>query len=385
MKKIVLVANTDWYLYNFRLSLARYLRERGYEILLISPPGRFAALLQEAGFRWIPWKVGRKSLTPWGELNSLFQICRIYRAEKPDLVHHHTIKPVLYGSVAARLTRTPAIINSITGRGYVFLGEDHRARVISRLIKPFYRYALGYKSCGVIFENEADKGFFLEERLVDPVKTRLVEGVGVDTEIFTPLPEPEEPVVILMAARMLWDKGVGVLVEAARRLKDTPARIVLVGEPDPGNPKAVDRDTLTQWHEDGLVEWWGWRDDMREVYRSCHIVALPSFYEGVPTALLEAAACARPIVASDIPGCRAVVRDGENGFLVPVNDPVKLADALRCLVLDKELRDQMGAAGRKIVLQKYTTAKVNEETLGVYCDVWGSHEARISTEHGAKL
>ena len=372
-QKVILVANTDWYLYNFRLALARFLRDQGFEVVLISPSGRYASLLQQAGFRWIEWRVGRQTLTPWAEFTALLQLARLYRQEKPALVHQHTIKPVLYGSLAARLARVPAVVNSITGRGYVFVAEDRKARLLRRVVGPLYRLAFANPHCAVIFENDVDRQYFVRQRLLHAVRARLIEGVGVDIERFTPMPEPAGAPVIVLPARMLWDKGVGVLVDAARLLNEgeTPvcgkARVALVGVPDPGNPASIDEATLRGWEAEGVVEWWGWQEDMSTVYPRCHIVTLPTVYgEGVPTALLEAAACGKPLVATDAPGCRDVVRHEINGLLVPSNDPPALADALRRLAGDPDLRGRMGVASRQLVLEKFTTGQVNAATLQVY-------------------
>ncbi len=373
MTRLLLSSNTDWYLYNFRLALAKYLRQEGIEVSLLSPPGKFVSLLEESGFRWIPWELGRKTLAPWRELASLWQVYAIYRREKPDLVHHHTVKPVLYGTLAARMAGVPGVVNSITGRGYIFLGEDHRARLLKHLVVPFYRLAFNSNRCGVIFENQNDHQYFVDNHLIPQERTWLIEGVGVDPERFSPQPEPTGVPVVLLAARMLWDKGVGVLVEAARQLKsEMPVRVALAGEPDPGNPATVSRQTLENWHSEGVIEWWGWQPDMPKIYNQSHIVALPTMYgEGVPTTLLEGAACGRPLVASDIPGCRQVVQDGYNGFLVPPNDPIALAQALKRLISDPALRGRMGNASRQLVLEKFTHAQVNAATLSVYRHILG--------------
>jgi len=374
MTKICLSSNTDWYLHNFRSSLALLLRDQGCEVVLVSPPGKYAREFERQGLRWVSWDLGRQSIAPWLEFGSLRQIFTIYRREKPDLVHHHTIKPVIYGTLAARLAGVPAIINSITGRGYIFLGEERKARSLKRLVKPLYRLAFSTPRCGATFENEEDRQYFLTNRFIPAERTWLIEGVGVDPNKFIPQPEPPGDPVILLAARMLWDKGIGVLVEAARLLKvDTAARVVLVGEPDPGNPASVSQSTLEKWHTAGIIEWWGWRADMPETYNQSHIVTLPTMYgEGVPTSLLEAAACGRPLVASDIPGCRQVVQDGHNGLLVPPNDPQALAAALKRLACDAALRGRMGAASRQLVIQKFTHAQVNAATLRVYQQVLGA-------------
>ncbi len=371
MIRLLLSSNTDWYLYNFRLSLAKHLREAGIEVILVSPPGKYVPKLEEQGFRWIRWDLGRQTVAPWAELASFRQIYAIYQRERPDLVHHHTVKPVLYGTLAARMAHVPAVINSITGRGYIFLGEGMKARLLRLIVKPVYRLALNFPTCGVIFENGHDRQYFLDNHLVPARQTWLIEGVGVDPSRFSPRPEPEGVPVVLLAARMLWDKGVGILVEAARYLRmEMPVRVALVGDPDPGNPATVTRETLENWNAEGVVEWWGWQPDMPEIYSRSHIVTLPTMYgEGVPTTLLEAASCGRPLVATDIPGCRQVIIEGQNGFLVPTNNPRALADALKRLASDAALRGRMGEASRQLVMQKFTHAHVNTATLQVYRQV----------------
>jgi glycosyltransferase involved in cell wall biosynthesis len=376
MPKIVLTANTDWYLYNFRYALIHELRQNGFEVVLVSPEGKFADRLQSDGFRWIEWTLKRRSVAPWLEFNSFLHILRIYRHQQPDLVHHHTIKAVLYGSLAASIVGIPMIVNSISGLGYVFLGVDFKALLVRNLIRPFYRFALRNTSSAVIFENHADRQFFVEKDYVDVEKTWLIEGVGADPKRFSPSPEPEGSIVILMAARTLWDKGVGVFVEAARILRERmQVRMVLVGEPDVGNPGTLDKGTLKEWHRQGHIEWWGWQQDMERIYQQCHIVALPTMYgEGLPTTLLEAAACGRPIVATDVPGCRAIVQDHRNGLLIPPKNPQALAQALEKLILDPALRQKMGAEGRRIILARFTHQHINQATMEVYRHLLESHE-----------
>ncbi len=377
MPKIILTANTDWYLYNFRYALIHHLREQGFEIVLVSPRGKYAQRFLEEGFSWFPWRLRRRSVLPWLELVSLIHIFRIYRREQPDIVHHHTIKAVLYGSLAASLVGVPGVVNSISGRGYVFLAKDRRSHLIRGLIRPFYRYALQEASSMVIFENQADSDFFGAAGFVSPERRCLIEGVGADPERFAPSPEPDEaPLTVVMAARTLWDKGVGVFVDAARILQERlPVRMVLVGEPDPGNPKSLQADLLEEWHRQRVIEWWGWQQDMERVYAQCHIVALPTMYgEGVPTTLLEAAACGRPVVATDLPGCRSIVQHEHNGLLIAPNDPLALAQALERLGLDRTLRMRMGAAGREIVLERFTHKQINRATLRVYQHLLESFE-----------
>jgi glycosyltransferase involved in cell wall biosynthesis len=367
MPKVILAANTDWYLYNFRLSLARYLREHGLEVVLVSPPGRYAEHLHSSGFRWLPWQLGRQTLAPWTEAKAFLQLQHIYRQEKPDLAHHFTVKPVLYGTLAARRLRIPAVVNSITGLGYVFLSNELKARLLRVIITAAYRLAFRHPNHAAIFENEADRQAFLRLGLLPAERGVVIEGVGVDAERFSPVPEPNGTPLVVLPARMLWDKGVGTLVEAARLLRPRlDVRIALVGEPDPGNPANIDESHLRAWMQEGLVEWWGWQANMPDVFAKSTLVTLPSLGEGVPTVLLEAAASGRAIVATDVPGCREVVKQGLNGLLVPPQDAPALADALYQLLTDAQLRGRMGAAGRQMILDKFTSARIDPATFEVY-------------------
>ena len=334
---------------------------------MVSPPGDYVHLLEREGFRWERWEVGRQSFAPWIELMTLIRLGNLYQEEKPDLVHHFTIKPVLYGTLAAQLTNQPGVLNFITGMGYVFLSRDLFAKFLRPFIHVFYKLIFRDERCRVIFENKGDQEYFVAKRLIKANQAYLVPGVGVDVERYHPVPEPEGTPIIIFAARMLWDKGVGVLVEAARGLRSiVPARIVFVGKPDPGNPSSVDEGLLIQWSSEGLIEYWGWQVDMPRIYQQCHIVVLPTYGEGVPTSLLEAAACGRPIVTTDISGCRAIVKDGINGFIVPLNDPQAVANALAKLVLNKELRISMGMAGRQLILDLFSDQIVNQQISAIY-------------------
>ncbi len=365
--KIILAANTDWYLFNFRLSLARWLRTAGAEVVLVSPNGKFVSDILADGFRWIEWNVGRKTTEPLHEFDAVRRLAAIYGREKPDLVHHFTIKPVLYGSLAARLANVPALVNSVTGLGFVFLNQSRKGAALRRVVLPLYRLAFSHRNLAVIFENPSDQQQFIDLKLISEEKTSVIQGVGVDVNRFLPLPEPSGMPIVLFPARMLLDKGLGTLIDAARILKEThPVRVVLVGEPDPGNPATVDVDTLRAWQEAGLAEWWGFQAEMETVYAQAAVVTLPSLGEGLPTVLIEAAACGRAIVATDVPGCREVVEDGVNGLLVPPNDPTALAQALARLLDDTELRKRMGAAGRRRVEAQFADRLIITQIAEVY-------------------
>jgi glycosyltransferase involved in cell wall biosynthesis len=366
--KILLVANTDWYLYNFRLSLARFIRDQGFEVVMVSPAGPFFEEIQKEGFRCIEWKVGRRTMSPLGETRAVRHIYQIYQMEKPLLAHHFTIKPVLYGTLAARFARVPYVVNSVTGLGYVFLKEGWKGSALRALTLPFYRLALSRQGVWVIFENANDRETFIRLGLVRGEMSSVIRGVGVNENLFAPAPEPDtHPPLVVFPARMLKDKGLGTLVDAGRILRGRLAvRVALVGDPDPGNPATVTEAALRAWENEGLVEWWGFRRNMHTIYQNCHIVTLPSFGEGLPTVLIEAASCARPIVTTDVPGCREVVTHGVNGLLVPPGDAPALAQAIEMLANDASLRARMGAAGRQIVQERFTEHLVNRETFEVY-------------------
>jgi len=365
--KILLFANTDWYLYNFRLPLAQALHQRGDEVVLLSPAGPYADRLEQAGLRWERFALARRGVNPLYEAASLARLTRLYRRQRPDLVHHFTIKCVLYGSLAARLTGVPRVVNAITGLGFVFGEHGQRGRLLQGVAGLLYRFAL--RGTQVIFQNRDDLELFCQRGWVKPEQTALIGGSGIDLARFHPEPEPDGPPVVILPARLLWDKGVGEFVAAARLLKagGSPARFVLVGTSDPGNPKAVPAAQLQVWQQEGLVEWWGWQEDMPAVLRQAHLVCLPSYYrEGAPRALLEAAASGRACVTVDGPGCREVVQHGQTGLLVAGRDVPALATALQTLIAQPEMRRAMGARGRALVEEKFGLEKIVTETLGVY-------------------
>lgn len=369
MTKIILFANTDWYLYNFRLPLARRIREHGVDLVLVSPQGPYAEKLEAEGFCWEELPLSRRGLNPIVEWKALVDVWRLYRHERPDLVHHFTIKPILFGSLAARWLNISAVVNSVTGLGFLFVNQGLLTVVLRYLVRPIYWAAMNHSRLKVIFQNEQDQGVLIRMGIVSKGKTVVIPGSGVDITRFEPRPEPAGDPVVLMASRMLWDKGVAEFVEAARLLRQhkPSARFILVGRPDEGNPASIPEHTLRMWHDEGVVEWWGHREDMPQVLASCHVVALPTSYgEGIPKILIEAAAAGKPIVATDVPGCREIVHHGVNGLLVPINDPMALADAIRRFLTDPVLRSTMGRAGREMVIQRFTEEVVNKQTINIY-------------------
>lgn len=376
--KIVLFANTEWYLYNFRRSLALGLRAGGHEVVLVSPPGPYGQKLQELGFRWIAAPMERRSLNPLREIALVNWLHRLLVAERADLVHGFTIKCAVYGSLAGRLARRadglPARVNAVAGMGYVFTSHDLKARLLRPVVRSLMRLALNGDSARLILQNPDDMALFERAGLLDSARTHLIPGSGVDCTKFAP-PEAEISAAgqaarlrVVFPARLLWDKGLAEFVTAARLLKSEGRAIdfLLAGTPDPGNPAAVPEATVQGWVDEGLLQWLGHVTDMPALFRSVDVVALPSYREGLPKGLIEAGACARALVTTDVPGCHEVVRDGIDGLLVPVRDGKSLARAIARLHDDPALRQRLGAAARVKALAEFDERIVIRRTCEVY-------------------
>jgi glycosyltransferase involved in cell wall biosynthesis len=375
--RILLVTNADWYFWSHRLPLARALQTLGCGVTVAAAAERgYGAAIEGAGFQFHPLRLRRRSTAVHRELQTVLELYRLYRQERPDLVHHITIKPILYGSVAAGWAGVPAVVNTIPGLGYTFSGSGPGRLLLQGVVSLAYRVALSGRRTRVIFQNPDDHQQFVSRGVVPSDRCVVIRGSGVDIFTFSPLPEPPGPPVVLLASRLLWDKGVEEFVSAARELRGRgcTCRMVLVGSPDRENPRSVTPADIAAWQGEGTIEWWGHRDDMPGVLGQSTIVVLPSYYrEGVPKILLEAAACGRPVITTDVPGCREAVVDGKSGLLVPPRDPLALADAIVLLLRDAKLRAAMGARGRAMVEAEFSEERVVSETLGVYRELLGDH------------
>ncbi len=447
MKLLYFVA-TPTYFVSHRLHLAIAALKAGYEVALVTAcdnpqssgalpthsetqqskittenlphPKENIELIQKAGIQIFPLKYFRRSsMNPWTQILSLLELYRIYRAYKPDLVHQVAFKPVLYGSLIARCLGVRKIINAFGGLGYLFIeGAESKHFIkyaLKKILRPLLRWVFSAPNTVLILQNTDDQKTLIHNQWVPSEKTVIIRGAGVDLEHFRAKPFPSTPPIrIACVSRLLWFKGIGDLVEAARMLKtqaqptsvdatSVPAQaqdttsalahsqdsaqyldehsamllqtapripsieIWLYGNPDPENPAAIPETQLLAWQAAGLIRWAGHCHNVAEAYAQAHIAVLVSHGgEGVPKTLLEAASCGRPIVATDVPGCRDVVQDGDNGFLVPPHAPGALAQALSRLVQDPELRERMGALGRTRVAQHFSNDIVQSQTLALY-------------------
>ncbi len=367
--RILYVVNDAPFFLSHRLPVARAAHQAGWEVHVATPPSDAAAVITANGFSFHPISMTRKGTNPPAELRSIASLFRLYRRVRPRLVHHVTMKPVLYGGIAARLARVPGVVGALTGLGHVFTADTAGSAVLRSLMKSGLRAALSHPNQMIILQNPDDRSMLIASNIIAPEETTLIPGSGVDMEVFTPSAEPAGPVLVVLPSRMLWSKGIAEFVDAARMLRDagSSARFALVGDTDPDNPAAVPTARLADWHGSGVVEWWGYQRDMPAVFRQAHVVCLPSFYgEGVPKSLIEAAASGKPIVSTNAPGCREIVRDGENGLLVPIRDSRALADALESLIASEDLRRRMGARSRDIAVTGFAVERIIAQTLAVY-------------------
>lgn len=372
--RIVLFANTDWFLFNFKLALAQALRARGDEVILLSPPGEFGPRLRALGFRWEPLPVSRSGINPFAELCVIRRIARLYREVRPDVVHHFTIKCVIYGSFAARRAGVHAIVNSVTGLGFALLATTAKARLVRPVVLALYRRAL--RGTQVIFQNRDNRDTLARHGVLEHCGVQVVAGDGIDTRQFCPAPAVDGKIVLMMA-RLLYSKGVAEYVAAARAVRETmpDVRFLLAGAPDPGNPESIADADIAAWKAQGSVEFLGQRSDVVELNQSASIVVLASTQgEGIPRALLEGAACGVPMVATDVPGCRDLVLDGETGLLVPPADAGALTAALLRLLSDEVARVHMGSAARARTEQIFSDREIIAQTCAVYRLALGEKE-----------
>ena len=365
--RLLFVAGDDGFFLSHLMPIARAARDAGIAVAVACPVAIHGDAIRAEGIRVLPLAIERGRVSPLADLRTLAALVRICRAERPDILHAVTMKPVLYGAAAARLAGVPAVVGALMGLGYVFTSRDIKARLLRPLLRRALRWALSGRRCTCLVQNPDDAAF-LTGLGIARRGIVVIRGCGVDTARFAPSPEPEGRVRATMVSRLLWDKGVSEFVEAARiaRAQDADLRFTLVGAPDEGNPAAVPLARLEGWRAEGLVDWQGHRDDIPSVWRESHIAVLPSYREGLPKALLEAASCGRSIVAADVPGSREVACDGESALLVPSRDAAALAAAILRLAGDPALRARLGAGGRALVEREFSEERIAAETLALW-------------------
>lgn len=381
--KILFVVAEDWYFWSHRRPIATAALQNGYDVFVATRVGNCGEKIVEAGFRLLPLRLNRSSYSLFHELRTVSELRSIYRREKPDIVHHIALKPILYGSMAALGSQRVQVINAFAGLGYLVSSPSFKAQALKRVLWKLFRFLLNRPNSFLLLQNCEDRDLLVAEVGVRPERTTIIRGSGVDVNEFQPTAEAPGTPIVVLSSRMLWIKGISDFVDAAKllRARGINARFVLAGDTDPGSPGAIPREKLQEWQDAGPVEWCGHQQSMAQMLRQATIVCLPSHGgEGVPKALIEAAASERAIVATDVPGCRDIVRHGTNGLLVPPKNPAAMADAIAQLLHDAPLRAEMGRRGREIAVNEFSEEKVIQQTLALYHKLLNGTAAPVSAE-----
>ncbi|MGE8666117.1 MAG: glycosyltransferase family 4 protein [Achromobacter mucicolens] len=366
---LLFVVNNPAFFMSHRVPVALAAKKAGYDVHVATMDGPAVADIQALGMTHHAIPMTRSGKHPLQELGTLLALVRLFRRLRPDVVHLVTIKPVLYGGIAARLARVPGMVAAISGLGFVFLSNSLKMRLVRAVVARLYRIALGHPNSRVIFQNANDRDLLKSLGAVREEQVVIIRGAGVDLDAFRPTPEPPAPpVVVTMVARLLRDKGVQEFVQAARLLRErgVPVTMQLVGGLDAGNPASATQADVDAWQQYGCVQALGERSDVAALYAAAHIAVLPSYREGLPKSLIEAAACARAVVTTDVPGCRDAIEPNVTGLLVPVRDAAALADAIARLAEDAALRQAMGAAGRALAEREFDINQVARIHVALY-------------------
>ncbi len=363
-RQVLYVATEDWFFRSHFLPMARAATRAGYEVSLAARLGAAAPVIAAEGIRLIPLEMKRGTLNPVHVVREVLRLRRLLRQEEPDILHLVALKSILVGGVASLLAPVPSVVNSVTGVGFLGIRGSLKMALVRPVLWPVMRALLGRANSWVLVENKEDARMLGRDRIIQ------VGGSGVDPDDFAELPAPDRPVVnAAVVARMLWSKGIDTTVEAHRllRRRGIDINLTLAGPVDRETPNALSEETLREWSREAGIQWIGPQTDVRRVWRDADIAVLASRGgEGLPRALLEAAACGRPVITTDVPGCRDFVRSGVEGFVVPPDDPRSLADALEKLAVDAVLRKRMGAAARARILADYTEKQIAETVVGLY-------------------
>ena len=365
--KIVFVAAPPAFFVSHRLALASRARSAGYEVVVATPEGEGVDAIRAAGFAWHPIAYDAGGMNPIRDVLTVWSLVRLFGKLRPTIVHNVTVKPVLYGTLAARITKVPRVINAISGLGYLFTADRRLRRWLGIAM---YRLLMRHPDMRVILQNQEDLALFTRHGLAAANSIRLIRGSGVDISLFRPRPREGATPIIVQTSRMLADKGVREFIAAAREVKKRrpDARFLLVGPLYPGNPTALAQNELEAAEKEGAIEWLGYRSDIADILAMTTIFCLPSYREGLPKSLLEAAACALPLVTTDTSGCREVVTDGENGLLVPVADAEALAKAIVRLLDDPELAGRLGQCARERVEREFALDQIIDQQIALYAE-----------------
>lgn len=367
-RRLLFIVNDAAFFISHRLPLAIAAKGNGFEVHVATPEAHASAQIKDAGLIFHAIPLSRSGKNPFVELKSLFAFYRLMRKVKPDLVHLVTIKPILYGGLVARMLKVPAVVAAVSGLGYLFTTQQTKTKLLRQGVSQLYKLALGHAYLKVIFQNPDDRQVFVQNATCTVDQTILIRGSGVDLNIYKALPERTDKIVVAMISRLLRDKGVLEYVAAVKQLKakGIAAQFLLVGDIDEGNPACIDKEQLAQWRKEGVVELVGFRDDVAQLMEQVNLVVLPSYREGLPKVLVEAAACGRAVITTDVPGCRDAIEPNHTGLLVPARDSQVLALTMKQLIEDHAYRQQLGNAGRVLAEREFAIERIVDAHLNIY-------------------
>ncbi len=370
MKKIFIVVNVDWFFLSHRKDIAIEAKKAGYDVTIVTKDTGKRKDIEALGVKYIDLQMSRSGQNVMEELSTCKFLYNLYKREKPDVIHHVGLKTILWGTLAAKLAGAHGVVNAVSGLG-IFFSEDNKS-LVAKLMPKVLRYAHKQKNLAVIFQNDEDKGLFLKHGIIKEGQAWFIKGSGVNLKQFNYTPEPSEgKIKVLLTARMIEEKGIFILTEAAEMLRtdfENQVEFLLCGGLD-DNPKALKKEQLEAVCDGNYIKWLGYRTDVLDLLKQCHIVAFPSYYkEGLPKSLIEATAVGRPIITTDSIGCRETVEDGYNGYLIPIKDSKTLAEKLRILFENQELRQQMGENSRKLA-EKYFSI---ENVINIHLDIYNT-------------
>ncbi|WP_195668054.1 glycosyltransferase family 4 protein [Bacteroides intestinalis] len=368
MTKLFIIVNVDWFFLSHRKDIALSAQKAGYDVTIVTKDTGKKSVIEASGLKVIDLPMNRSGQNIIEEVHTCWFLYRLYRHEKPDIVHHVGLKTILWGTLAAKLAKVHGVVNAVSGLG-IFFSEENKS-LVSKLLPKVLRFSHHRKKLAVIFQNNEDESLFLKNRIVKEEQAFMIKGSGVDLNLYCYTPEPENRKVrVLFTARMIVEKGVFVLVDAALRLKEQykdKVEFLLCGGLD-DNPKAIKEEELKAVCDGEYIQWLGYRTDVLELLKSCHIVAFPSYYkEGLPKSLIEATAVGRPIVTTNSIGCKETVIDGYNGYLIPIKDSNTLAERLKILFEDEGLRQNMGRNSRMLAEKDFSIENVIQKHLEIY-------------------
>lgn len=379
-EKILFVFNVSWFFVSHRLDVARALVAQGHEVhVAAAPDPQSVKRICDEGMFFHPIPLSRKGGQILHEVLAIRALFKIFKLVSPDLIEMATIKPILYGGLLSRGFKRAQVVTWVTGLGYVFIGSGRQKAILRYFVLLAYKAVFNRDGLRVIFENSDDQRLFVDRGVVSVSNSTVVRGAGVDVISYRSMKEPEGAFTVLLATRLLWDKGVKEFIVAAEILKKelkSNIQFVVAGDCDEGNPAAVPLNAVRKWANAGIITWLGHQKDMHSVFARAHVVCLPSYREGLPKVLLEAAACGKPIVTTDVPGCRDVVINEVTGFLVPPRDAESLAFAFRRLFASSGLRVEMGVKGRSLVEREFSVDKIIDETFAVYASLLSQAQDR---------